>query len=431
MKGKWMAALLALGLMTGTFAGCGGNQGSAAQNPSSRVSSGPVRETMKPFNVHQVVAGDNRKGRTIMWELPTDHGNSLEYREKGTEPIYSVSASAKGLKGNNGIRDGTVYTAYLDNLAKGKDYEYRTREGDTVSSWYPLKTDGGGDFKVIVTSDSQSSDYRDWKNLFDHAWKENPDASFFIALGDLVDNGEDEYQWQTWFSDVKDAISGIPVVPVLGNHEAYSLDWKNHMPERYLTHFNLPSNGNKEYQNHYYSFDWGEVHFTVLDTNLREEGEWLPDLFEKQKVWLDQDLKSTKKKWKVVLMHKDPLQYGFADEGRPHREEGFSEEGNVFMPVFDANGVDLVLSAHLHTYRDRGRIYDFKRSEKGPVYVIDGLSGNVRYPGLWKRHELDEYVAPQPETDNYSILEVTDQEMKLTGYLPDGTKLHETVVRKE
>ena len=375
----------------------------ASQSAASKVSDSPVKETMKPFNVHQVVVSDNTKGRTIMWELPTDQENSLEYREKGTEAIYSVSASAKGLKGNNGIKDGTVYTAYLDNLVKGKDYEFRTREGNTVSSWYPLKTDQGGSFKAIVTSDSQSSDYTDWKNLFAHVWKGNPDASFFIALGDLVDNGEDEYQWQTWFSDVKDAISNIPVVPVLGNHEAYSLDWKNHMPDRYLTHFNLPSNGNKNHQNHYYSFDWGDVHFAVLDTSLREEGEWLPDLFEKQKIWLDRDLKSTKKKWKVVLMHKDPLQYGFADEGRPH----------------------------LHTYRDRGRIYDFKRSEKGPVYVIEGLSGNVRYPGLWKRHELDEYVAPQPETDNYSILEVTDQEIKLTGYLPDGTKLHETVVRKD
>ena len=129
-------------------------------------------------------------------------------------------------------------------------------------------------------------------------------------------------------------------------------------------------------------------------------------------------------------MHKDPLQYGFADESRPHREEGFSEEGKTFMPLFDENGVDLVISAHLHTYRDRGRIYDFQRSGKGPVYVIDGLSGNVRYPGLWKRHSLDEYVAPQPETDNYSVLEASDDRLVLTGYLPDGTKLHETVVQK-
>lgn len=76
-------------------------------------------------------------------------------------------------------------------------------------------------------------------------------------------------------------------------------------------------------------------------------------------------------------MHKDPLQYAFA--GREGREEGFSPEGQEFMPVFDANHVDLVLSAHLHTYRDRGRIYDFRRAETGPYYIITGVAGDVRY----------------------------------------------------
>lgn len=425
MNKKWTALVLALGLAAG-MAGCG----NPAAPSSRQAASGPVTETMKPFNVHQVVAADNEKGRTVMWEMPESKENSLEYRKKGTDTIYTVPASGKALAGNRGIKNGMVYTAELTNLEKGTAYEYRTREENRVSSWYPLATDDGGAFKVIVTSDSQSSDYSDWKNLIRHAADDHQDAAFMIALGDLVDNGDDEYQWQTWFDSTKDILSRIPAAPALGNHEAYSLDWKEHMPDRYLTHFNLPDNGNRNFKNHYYSFDWGDVHFTVLDTSLNEEKEWMPDLYEIEKVWLEKDLRETKKKWKVVLMHKDPLQYGFADESRPHREEGFSEEGQYFMPVFDKYGVDLVLSAHLHTYRDRGHIYDFKRSDKGPVYVIDGLSGNVRYPGLWKKHELDEYVAPQPETDNYSILEASEDKLVLTGYLPDGTKLHETVVRK-
>lgn len=157
----------------------------------------------------------------------------------------------------------------------------------------------------------------------------------------------------------------------------------------------------------------------------------MPDLFEKEKAWAEKDITSSKKKWKVVLMHKDPLQYSFADPSRPAREEGFSDEGKEFMPIFDKTGVDLVLSAHLHTYRDRGHIYDFKRADHGPVYVILGLGGNVRYPGLWKRHALDEYVALQPETDNYNVFEADDNQLVLSGYLPDGTLLHQTIVRKD
>lgn len=390
----------------------------------------PLKESMRPISMRQVVATNNEKERTVMWQLTTDKDNTLEYRKAGDDKVQSVNATKEAFKGNKGTPDTTIYTAQMKNLEKGNTYEYRTRSGNSVSPWYTMKTDSGS-FKALVTSDSQSSDYTDWEKLVNDAYQRNQDADFFIDLGDIVDNGEDEYQWQAWFKTVSRIVDKIPVVPALGNHEAYSLDWKETMPKRYLSHFQLPSNGDREMKNHYYSYDWGDVHFVVLDTSRREQKEWIPDLYEKEKVWLDNDLKKTNKKWKVVLMHKDPLQYGFEPANRPHREEGFSEEGKEFMPIFDKNGVDLVLSAHLHTYRDRGHIYDFQRSEKGPVYIILGLGGNVRYPGLWKKHSLDEYIAPQPETDNYNILEQKGNELKITGYLPDGTMLHERVLRKD
>lgn len=128
-------------------------------------------------------------------------------------------------------------------------------------------------------------------------------------------------------------------------------------------------------------------------------------------------------------MHKDPIQYGFANRPTP-REEGFSQEGLDWMPLFDEYGVDVVLSAHLHTYRDRGRIANFRRSENGPLYIITGVAGNVQYPGLWKNHHLDEYVAPQPETDNYLVMEATSDTLTFTGYLPSGELLHTSTIQK-
>lgn len=428
MTWKQTAKAAVLALAAG-FVFCAAGCGGAAS--SSGSDSGAVRETLRPWAVRQVVAADNETGRTVMWQ---DHGNRdqvLEYRKKGSSTADSVKAEKKTVPGNRGIEDSILYTAHLKGLEKGTEYEYRIRTGNEVSTWHSLKTDDGKGFRALVTSDSQSADYSDWDRLFNGAYDRNRDISFFIALGDLVDNGEDEYQWQTWFRAVGRAADTVPAAPVLGNHEAYSLDWKETMPERYLTHFSLPSNGDEKYRNHYYSYDWGDVHFAVLDTSFREEEEWLPELLEREQAWLEADLQRTDKKWKVVLMHKDPLQYSFNDPSRPAREEGFSPEGQAFMPIFDRNGVDLVLSAHLHTYRDRGQIYDFRRSDRGPVYVIVGLGGDVRYPNLWKQHALDEYAAPQPETDNYIVLEASGEELTLTGYLPDGTELHRTAVRKE
>ena len=39
-------------------------------------------------------------------------------------------------------------------------------------------------------------------------------------------------------------------------------------------------------------------------------------------------------------------------------------------------------------------------------------------------------VAPQPETNNYMVLEADSNQMKLSAYLPDGTKFDEEVLRK-
>ena len=180
----------------------------------------------------------------------------------------------------------------------------------------------------------------------------------------------------------------------------------------------------EKYQNQFYSFDYGDVHFVVLNTQSQELADFEPSLNDDEVAWFKEDMAKTTKKWKIVLMHKDPLQYGFANRPEP-REEGFSPEGRLWMPLFDQYGVDAVLSAHLHTYRDRGHIRNFQRDESGPLYLITGVAGNVQYPGLWKQHSLDEYVAPQPETDNYMTLEATDDSLTFRSFLPDGQLLEE------
>ena len=105
--------------------------------------------------------------------------------------------------------------------------------------------------------------------------------------------------------------------------------------------------------------------------------------------------------------------------------KAFRRNGQLWMPLFDQYGVDAVLSAHLHTYRDRGHIKNFQRDESGPLYLITGVAGNVQYPGLWKQHSLDEYVAPQPKTDNYMSLEASEDSLTFRSFLPNGQLLEE------
>lgn len=375
-------------------------------------------------NIRQVITADSTTSRTFMWQSDYAEENPVvEYRQAGDDDSLMQLPASSDAFSDDGVTT-YIHTAAVSDLKPGTAYEYRVGAGDKRSDWQSFHTAQGHDFKALIFPDSQSSDYSVWAATAQPAWQRNQDAQFFINMGDLVDNGQDHYQWNAWFDVVGDMIARIPVVPLLGNHETYDKDWKVRMPEVYLHLFALPRIDREKYQNQFYSFDYGDVHFVVLNTQSQELADFEPSLDEDEVAWFKEDMAKTTKKWKIVLMHKDPLQYGFANRPQP-REEGFSPEGRLWMPLFDQYGVDAVLSAHLHTYRDRGHIRNFQRDESGPLYLITGVAGNVQYPGLWKQHSLDEYVAPQPETDNYMTLEATDDSLTFRSFLPDGQLLEE------
>lgn len=375
-------------------------------------------------NTRQVITADSTTSRTFMWQSDYAEENPVvEYRQAGDDDSLMQLPASSDAFSDDGVTT-YIHTAAVSDLKPGTAYEYRVGAGDKRSDWQSFHTAQGHDFKALIFPDSQSSDYSVWAATAQPAWQRNQDAQFFINMGDLVDNGQDHYQWNAWFDVVGDMIARIPVVPLLGNHETYDKDWKVRMPEAYLHLFSLPRIDREKYQNQFYSFDYGDVHFVVLNTQSQELADFEPSLDEDEVAWFKEDMAKTTKKWKIVLMHKDPLQYGFANRPQP-REEGFSPEGRLWMPLFDQYGVDAVLSAHLHTYRDRGHIRNFQRDESGPLYLITGVAGNVQYPGLWKQHSLDKYVAPQPETDNYMTLEATDDSLTFRSFLPDGQLLEE------
>ncbi len=382
------------------------------------------------MNLHQVITKDSSNSRTIMWQSLNDRDNfTLEYTKDENNSIYEVVPNKKVLE-----IDGKtlyVYSAYLDNLEENTVYKYRIGYDDKRTEWKDLSTENNNtnDFKVLIFPDSQSNDYTDWENVAMNAWHKNQDANFFINMGDLVDNGYDLSQWDAWFKSTEDMITKIPVAPIMGNHETYTLDWKVAMPTAFLNFFDLPSNDKDEYKNMYYSYDYGDVHFTVINTQEDELKDNMPNLLEDEINWLKQDLASTDKKWKVVLMHRDILQYG--RKAAPLGDQIlFTSQGKNLIPIFDEYDVDAVLTAHLHTYRRRAKIRDFKPNEQGTLYILTGVAGNVRYPSLWERNPLDDYMPPQPETDNYIVMQASDDKLTFSAYLPDNSLLDSVTIEK-
>ena len=384
--------------------------------------------------IRQIVTQDNSTSRTIMWQSDSSEADAVvEYRLPGDEHTQTIGATDKAF-----TDDGSttyIYEATLTGLAPNTKYEYRVGYGpDRRSDWYSLETAGGNVYDVLIYPDSQSADYSQWEEIVKSSALRNPRTALYITMGDLVDNGEQAYQWRTWLNSIKPLSANVPLATTLGNHEMYTLDWKMREPYAYLNYFAVPPNGNETFNRRYYSFDFGDVHYVVLDTMLYESNHednhdtHHPDLYDIEVQWLRQDLAANTKKWTVVLMHRDPFQYAFNRPGAS-RDVGFNEEGVLFMPIFDEFNVDLVLSAHLHSYRNRGHVRNFERDASGPLYILTGIAGDARRPN-WKEHPLDVYVAPDRDKNNYMTMTVTPNQLIVKAFLPDGIKLDESVIEK-
>lgn len=275
--------------------------------------------------LRQLITADASTSRTIMWQADEKLENPAAEYKNAAGQITAVPASVQEL--NTGSGTLYVYTAALTGLEPGSAYEYRAGYEGSRTGWHKLPSAQPDSFKALIFPDSQSSDYSGWRKLAQTAYSKNEDAAFFINMGDLVDNGYDFSQWRAWFNSVAPMIENIPFAPVMGNHETYNMDWQIAPPTPYLTLFNLPENGTGANKNQYYSFDYGDVHFVVLNTQTDEMADFNPDLMQQQLSWLHSDLAGTQSKWKIVLMHKDILRYAFTD-----RPNNFDPASIQFTP---------------------------------------------------------------------------------------------------
>ncbi|MBR2520294.1 MAG: metallophosphoesterase family protein [Selenomonadaceae bacterium] len=377
--------------------------------------------------LRQIVTKDISTSRLVMWQVDEPLTNPFVEIHSANEAAKIFPARDTSFRYDG--KEIFQYTAQIENLPPNKIYDYRIIDGDAASDWHTLKKVSGDKFKALIFPDSQCGNgYETWGDVARLAFEKNLDAEFFVNVGDLVDNGEDSSQWEDWLSQVEKFLPSTPFAPVPGNHETYSRQWTVIEPQAYLNYFEPPDNHVENFSRRFYSFDYGAAHFAILDSQWDELDAFTPNLVDVQKSWLREDFSSTSKPWKIVFVHKDVLQYRI--NGRPERREGFSDVGEIFMPEFDSLGVDVVFTGHLHTYRNRGRLKNFLPDETGALYILTGLSGNVRYDGLWIDHAFDKVKAPQPEIDNFLTLEVDEKNLSVKCFLNNGELLDEVTLQK-
>ncbi len=207
-----------------------------------------------------------------------------------------------------------------------------------------------------------------------------------------------------------------------GNHEVAEGSPKS-LSEQYKDHFNLNST--------YYSFDYETVHFLIMNSE---------DAFDKgsaQYSYVLSDLNKISKnqliKWIFVIFH-TPMYTS------PTNHPSNIEFRDIYHPLFDNFGVDLVLQAHNHNYQ---RSYPLQFNEtdssnpiitdngnnnylnpKGQIYATVGTGGK----SLYNLKDKSNFIATQFEEYGFLDLKLVDNGNKLIANFVSSDNKHEKIL---
>ncbi|MBN2432590.1 MAG: metallophosphoesterase family protein [Acidobacteria bacterium] len=182
---------------------------------------------------------------------------------------------------------------------------------------------------------------RAWMKENSPTGNDRPDI--LILLGDNAYTSGTNRQYQAAIFDIyADVLPHIPCLSTQGNHD--SRRWA------YFEIFTFPEQGESggvpSGSPHYYAVDYGHLHFVCLDS---EEGDLAPN--GPMLAWLKKDLAANRLPWLIAFWHHPPYSRGSHDSDDPGDSGGrMVAMREHFMPVLEAAGVDLVVTAHSHTY---------------------------------------------------------------------------------
>jgi hypothetical protein len=154
-----------------------------------------------------------------------------------------------------------------------------------------------------------------------------------------ADSGGDTYYQADVFNIYGSILQNTPFQPAPGNHDGGS-------SSAYWSIFSLPINGEcggvASGSQHYYSFDYGNVHFISLDAYNNGNGISAGSAI---LTWLQRDLADTTQPWIIAYWHQPPYCQNYYNSDTDSILKATREN---FNPILEAYGVDLVMNGHCH-----------------------------------------------------------------------------------
>ena len=316
-----------------------------------------------PTRISVVFNGDASTSRGITWYTKANTSSLVEIVDESGNPVKADIEYAEVFEWEGNF----VHKATVSGLEAGKTYYYDVGDETTRSAAGTFTTDNGDDkVEFITIADIQAGNLNNFlqgARVTETAFKTLPGAEFMINLGDFTDDSTNE-EWDYYDTAMKAINLSTTLAPISGNHDGLGVaHWFNNM-------FNLDTSESVQVKDGVnYSFDYGNVHFAVLNTND------ILSISLPQLKWLENDLNSTDADWKIVCMHKSPYSLG-KDAKWP--DALYLQK--ALTKVIDKCDVDLVMSGHDHQYlRTKPLTKNKVDTENGTTYILSGTAGAKRY----------------------------------------------------
>ena len=371
----------------------------------------PPEEKVQPIRIIKgpYLQNVQRTAITIMWETDLESTSQIDY---GNEIAYSEKVVCEKLK--------KIHEITISRLEEETIYHYQVSSripDEKEEKMEPVITSKDSIFKTAVREDSPFTfavygDNRTYPEVHEKIAKGIAEKKPDIVLntGDVVEFGLFYEGWgREFFEPAQELFRNTPFYIAIGNHEQ-DAPW-------YYDFVSFPEPEN------YYSFDYGNAHFTIIDSN-----QWLDKPDTEQYEWLEEDLKSTSATWKFVFFHHPPYSSypGYTEEGTEDKKL------RVLCPLFERYNVDVVFSGHVHNYERtypllNNNVERYRYRDKAVVYIVTG-GGGAEHDSLIENRSY--FTAESAVMYHYCISKIDAKNFQMMVYDIEGKPFDFLNIRK-
>ncbi len=263
---------------------------------------------------------------------------------------------------------------------------------------------------------------------------DSKDYSFLALIGDFVEDGE-KYEWNDFFTCASTYLDTIPFIPVRGNHDRpRDLDGdgdEEYYFEKYFPQtvdIEIGKNKYDTWKQFYFSFDYGSVHFQILnvpEVDIDDEGETggvsLKDYYqtftEDHLDWIKQDLKDAQSMpFRVTMFHCPITGAGFYGPNFVIMDE--------LLPILHEYKVTATIHGHSHHF-ERGTLINEIHPQNPLTYFIVGCGGGLADVGLRPVNETEVAIASPCYTEGHA----TEDTLTFTTYTFEGLEVDKITFR--